>query len=557
MKRDDPLPTMECLDFKRGFFGSECSVKITKSSKCPKVVVIPDEFEGYPVTTIEPSGFEDCYNLEAIFIPESIKEIRSSAFQNCSSLKHITIPNSVETLGSGVFKKCRKLKSIDLPQKLQKIPDNTFDGCENLVEIELPQKIREIGVSAFSDCKSLKELEFSPSCPFLQQIGNGAFQNCVNLKLITFPQSITDIGSDTFRNCVSLMSLDLSDSVRHISTNAFNGCSNLVQLILSTHINTVYSNAFKGCDSLKRIRLVGGSKIRSYTEVNLSSVVSQAYCVIDDDDNENSTDELFGLPVLQESQEYELLEEGGFIKENGQVDLSEFVITRNDTNQTTVEKTEAEEKPIETPDSEIQESIITTKHLMVEVLSLSNDPNKSDLIQIAAHVADPDGIKDQITICIKPDQYEDYQKSALSKTIIDGLTENGVSQEEAYAQFKEFLEKNSKDGKLTLFSYHAKETWDQLNNWFVFNHDPFLKTYFKPIQIDFCSLLLGLYPTFFQFGSMDLEPIWKFCAENKIVNSEGIEFVDDYKELANSRLFKLLRIWVVLLIPTITKASEK
>lgn len=62
MKRDDPLPTMECLDFKRGFFGSECSVKITKSSKCPKVVVIPDEFEGYPVTTIEPSGFEDCYS---------------------------------------------------------------------------------------------------------------------------------------------------------------------------------------------------------------------------------------------------------------------------------------------------------------------------------------------------------------------------------------------------------------------------------------------------------------------------------------------------------------
>ena len=48
--------------------------------------VIPDTINGYPVTSIGNSAFEDCDSLTSITIPDGVTSIGDSAFSRCKNL---------------------------------------------------------------------------------------------------------------------------------------------------------------------------------------------------------------------------------------------------------------------------------------------------------------------------------------------------------------------------------------------------------------------------------------------------------------------------------------
>ena len=68
--------------------------------------IIPTEVNGYKVTMIGDSAFEECTSLTEIVIPDSVTDIGYSAFCNCNSLTSITMPDSVTSIGECAFEGC-------------------------------------------------------------------------------------------------------------------------------------------------------------------------------------------------------------------------------------------------------------------------------------------------------------------------------------------------------------------------------------------------------------------------------------------------------------------
>ena len=66
-------------------------------------VIVPEEIEGYKVTTIGESSFSGVKNIASVVLPSSVTTIRASAF-NGSSLKEVTLPSSVTTIEASAFK---------------------------------------------------------------------------------------------------------------------------------------------------------------------------------------------------------------------------------------------------------------------------------------------------------------------------------------------------------------------------------------------------------------------------------------------------------------------
>ncbi|MCD7812083.1 MAG: leucine-rich repeat protein [Ruminococcus sp.] len=74
-------------------------VHITSNATGP-YVEIPEEFDGYPVTTIDTHAFHINPDLEVIILPESLVTLESEAIAGCDNINSITIPAGVQTIGS-------------------------------------------------------------------------------------------------------------------------------------------------------------------------------------------------------------------------------------------------------------------------------------------------------------------------------------------------------------------------------------------------------------------------------------------------------------------------
>ena len=69
--------------------------KIAVGSACenPVCIIFP-----YYVKEIKDHAFQDIDSLEAIYIPEGLKEIGLNAFAGCSNLRHVIVHDSIETI---------------------------------------------------------------------------------------------------------------------------------------------------------------------------------------------------------------------------------------------------------------------------------------------------------------------------------------------------------------------------------------------------------------------------------------------------------------------------
>ena len=267
-------------------------------------VVIPDTYNGTPITEISLSAFYYCDNLTSVTIPDSITTIGETAFYHCDSLTSITIPDSVTTIGEMAFFGCNNVEAIyymgditnwcaiDLDTfalpTIYSEPAYTNDGAELYIDNQLiagdlviPDGVKNIGRNAFYGCVELTSITIPDS---VTTIGDWAFKECGGLTSITIPDSVTTIGDWAFDDCGSLTynvkdnkkylgnennpyiylvgmidktatSVTIDNTCKFIGSEAFSFFDNLTNVTIPDSVTTIGNSAFYGCDKLTNVTI--------------------------------------------------------------------------------------------------------------------------------------------------------------------------------------------------------------------------------------------------------------------------------------------------------------
>lgn len=155
------------------------SISLTKYVGKDTSVTISAEIAGYPVSRIGAGAFEDCGDVEKIFLWADIISIGEGAFRNCTKLDSFTIPDTVTAIADAAFENCTSMKSVYIWGDITGIGNSAFRNCAALESVNIPASCEAIGESAFEGCTSLESVTYwgeNVTC------GADAFADCPNLK---------------------------------------------------------------------------------------------------------------------------------------------------------------------------------------------------------------------------------------------------------------------------------------------------------------------------------------------------------------------------------------
>ena len=294
----------ECCDFKLNEDGTYSISGQSVNCSCSELV-IPNEYNGVPVTSIDEDAFKNCTSLTSVTIPESIKKIGEDAFENCELIRDVYYTGDIEnwleidfegyfdyvdwsnsnpmSYGANLYLDGELLTSISIPDSVTSIGNGVFDGCTSLTSITIPNSVTSIGQGAFM-CPSLVSISIPDSIISIDEralptkfslqfneydnalyIGNEDNPYVVLIKAKDTNITDCEIHSDTkiiydlaFDNCTSLTSINIPDSVTMIGYKAFRYCSSLTGVIIPDSVTSIdLEYGFLGCNSLKRIKFEG------------------------------------------------------------------------------------------------------------------------------------------------------------------------------------------------------------------------------------------------------------------------------------------------------------
>lgn len=286
------------------------------------VVVIPEVYNGLPVTNLGNYAFDGCSGITKIIIPEGIVSIGCAAFRNCSALTSLNIPKSCTSLWeSNLIWGCEKLTSVTVTEGntvyssgdgnncIINIADKAVvAGCKTST-IPSDGSVTSLAFRAFVGC--LFEEITIPSC--INTIDDQAFAFCTNLKEITIPKNVTTIGDYPFYGSsklskitvesgnstytsgtsnISLVNISTKEliagtskiptdiTVVSIGQNAFYGNSNLTTLTIPSSITTIGSSAFYQCANLTSVTFANSSSLTAINSYVFAYCTSLSQIII-------------------------------------------------------------------------------------------------------------------------------------------------------------------------------------------------------------------------------------------------------------------------------------
>jgi hypothetical protein len=267
------------------------SVSMKRDAEATEIV-IPDTYEGKPVTQIAKKGFLAGNELQSVAIPPSITSVGSEAFKNCESLTSVyitdlaawcnvdfedptanplyvagnlyvgadnvldigvKIPTTVNTIKSYAFTNC-VFRFLEIPENVTSIGDGAFYGCRWMLSPHFSANLESIGAEAFAFCESITSVTLAQESR-LKSIGNGAFKECDILRTFEMPSGVESIGNDAFFRCERLSSIEIPGGVKTVGDRAFRRCYALEEVSFSEGLTHVGVEAFDLCTSLREVKL--------------------------------------------------------------------------------------------------------------------------------------------------------------------------------------------------------------------------------------------------------------------------------------------------------------
>ncbi len=153
---------MNLKDFK--FAINKGQMTMTRYLGNEKIVVIPDEFEGEPVTVIGKEAFGQgriAKDVEELVLPKHLEIIQRSSCLNMKKLKKVNLPNTLREIHSFAFCHCLSLEEIVLPASLTTVKADAFDLCSSLKKVVAVSETTKVSPKAFGKGDFLEEIDFS------------------------------------------------------------------------------------------------------------------------------------------------------------------------------------------------------------------------------------------------------------------------------------------------------------------------------------------------------------------------------------------------------------
>lgn len=119
-----------------------------KSGTAARVIVSP------AVREIKESAFAQS-EVESIYIPSTVEEIRSAAFKACESLKSVTLPEKIAAVRNSIFSGCSALENVTVKDCVTEIESSAFENCTSLKNVILPKAVKSIDGTAFTGCSGV------------------------------------------------------------------------------------------------------------------------------------------------------------------------------------------------------------------------------------------------------------------------------------------------------------------------------------------------------------------------------------------------------------------
>lgn len=112
-------------------------------------IIIPETYNGVPVTKIGDSAFEKNNDIKSISLPHTLTEIGDQAFRNCNSLTSIDL-SFVKSIGKQAFYMCGNLQTVILNEELESVGEKAFYNSNKITDINIPQNLLSVGAEAFA-----------------------------------------------------------------------------------------------------------------------------------------------------------------------------------------------------------------------------------------------------------------------------------------------------------------------------------------------------------------------------------------------------------------------
>lgn len=255
-----------------------------------KDIVIPDEYEGVPVTEI--SGFQSSigYNsVESVTIPASVTRIWDNVFSNMS-LKTAKINGNGLRLGAAAFYNCKSLTTVEM-DGVKEIEMHAFKNCTKLETLKIGKGLEKTGQEAFYGDTALKNLYLTDLTEWskvsfhaqygtpliyasnlylnnelvsklvipagVTAISDWMFMTVDNITSLSVPASVQSIGGDAFRMCMKLESVEIAEGTKLINSRAFSGCPKLTSVKLPKSLTKIGNEAFSTCKALTELTYAG------------------------------------------------------------------------------------------------------------------------------------------------------------------------------------------------------------------------------------------------------------------------------------------------------------
>ncbi len=207
----------------------EATVTNVPNKSTVTTIVIPDEYEGVPVTEIADFAAVNLEYVTEVYIGKNVREISDWAFGNSKKIMKFDVDDNNEYIcdvdGVIYTKDMKALLFYPPSGGVETEKDEGGNEIKNIL-YTVPEGVETIRSKAFYKCYELTEITL-PST--LKSIEEKAFFRC-NLQNIILPDGLEFIGKDAFAFCSAAASLTVPASVKQIDEYAFFCCTSMLEI---------------------------------------------------------------------------------------------------------------------------------------------------------------------------------------------------------------------------------------------------------------------------------------------------------------------------------------